>query len=89
MFVHNRDIHPNTTTRQSNHINTIRPRNNFIAHLPKSIIPRIWNTWTGQINLTKSNNILKRQIKQKLTQQYSENVLCNNTFCRQCNPNDN
>ena len=37
-------------------------------------MPRIWNTWTGKIDLTKSNNILKRQIKQKLTQQYSENV---------------
>ena len=41
MFVHNRDICLNTTTRESTHINTVRQRNNFIAHLPKSMLPRL------------------------------------------------
>ena len=64
MFVHNRDICLNTT-RESTHINTVRQRNNFIAHLPKSMLPRSWDTWTGNIDLTNFNSILKR--KEKMT----------------------
>ena len=89
MFKHNRDLHPDITTRQSNHITTIRPRNNFIASLPKSILPRLWNSWTGLIDLTKSNNTLKIFIKYKQIEQYSEFVYCNNAFCKQCHPKNN
>ena len=89
MFKHNRDLHPDITTRQSNHITTIRPRNNFIASLPKSILPRLWNSWTGLIDLTKSNNTLKRFIKHKQIEQYTEFVYCDNAFCKQCHPINN
>ena len=89
MFKHNRYLHPDITTRQSNHITTIRPRNNFIASLPKSILPRLWNSWTGLIDLTKSNNTLKRFIKHKQIEQYTEFVYCDNAFCKQCHPINN
>jgi len=83
-FIHNRDIHPLRVTRQSNQIYIPRPRNNFIANLPANTIPCIWNTWTGAINIDITNNKIKKQIKIKLTQQYLEDVKCDNMFCRQC-----
>ena len=88
-FTHNRDIHPNRVTRQSNQIYITRPRSNFIANLPSFTIPNIWNSWSGEIDTNKSTNTIKTHIKHKLSQKYLLEVNCTNSFCRQCNPTNN
>jgi len=84
-FIHNRDIHPNRVTRQSNKIYITRPRNNFIANLPTTTIPQIWNSWTAEIIITKTNQSIKKQIRDTLSNKYLKEVKCDNSFCRQCN----
>ena len=84
MFLHNREIHPNRITRQSNHIYIKMPRNNFVANLPSYRIPKIFNTWAEKLNLTKSNTILKNTITNTFIEAYRADILCNNPICRPC-----
>lgn len=86
MYLHNREMHPNRITRQSNQIYINMPRNNFIASLPTFTIPHIWNKWTVKLDLSNSTRILKKFITKTLSLEYQTQIICNNPGCRQCNP---
>ncbi len=73
-------------TRQTNttHLTTDRARTAFTSKLPKHFFPKIWNDTDDHFKLAKSKKIAKKLLTNKFIDNYNENVLCNNTYCRYC-----
>ena len=77
----------NRETRQSNLVYTDRPRTELSARLPNHSFPHIWNNlniMNTEISNTINRNSFKNQCKSHLFRNYSERMICNNEFCRQC-----
>ena len=71
-------------TRQSRLSHIPRCVSNFASKLPLYMLPSIWNKWASHLSENTTRNQLKKHVKSTLTEHYSSNVYCSNTFCTDC-----
>ena len=86
-FVVTNRIYRDRTTRQNDLFHLNCPRTNFSKRLPNHSFPRIWNSKTKDIIDIDNRLKFKEQCKLFFLQKYSDNVKCNNIFCKDCYTN--
>jgi hypothetical protein len=62
-------------------------RTRFSDNLPLHTFPKIWNQMNQRYRAINSTNILKKEFRTHLLNQYSRHVTCFNIRCRHCFPN--
>ena len=84
VFPYNHEIQSLRFTRQSRLLHIPRCVSNFASKLPLYMLPSIWNKWASHLSENTTRNQLKKHVKSTLTEHYSSNVYCSNTFCTDC-----
>ena len=85
MFIPNRHINRTYNTRQSDLYYVPKCKNKFIACLPLSNYPRMWNELSTKLNTNISRQLFKYSLKQMFLNQYSAVIKCNYWKCEDCN----
>ena len=81
VFPYNHEIQSLRFTRQSRLLHIPRC---VASKLPLYMLPSIWNKWASHLSENTTRNQLKKHVKSTLTEHYSSNVYCSNTFCTDC-----
>ena len=76
---------PYVTTRQSNNIYIHKPRTNFSASSISHKTVSAWNNLPNNLKIINSRSIFKQSIRSKFIDSYSDNIICSNERCQQCN----
>ena len=84
MFKQNDEFPNSRTTRQSNLLYVPKYHSKFTSKLPLYYLPPIWNKWTKLITENGSRKQIKQQIKRNRFENYSSEVHCTNTMCKDC-----
>jgi len=71
-------------TRQKNNLIVNKPRTNYSARLPKHQFVNIWNELHTSLQMSKSRNILKSELKTNILNTYASDVKCTNKKCPDC-----
>ena len=86
-FPLNRDVNYARITRQSEQFYVPRCYSEYARKLPLFNLPHVWNEWTLNESADTNRTRFKRSVKNILLGRYSEHVVCDNSHCRDCNPN--
>ena len=85
-FVKNSDLPGARSTRQSDLFHVPRCQTNFASKLPVYQMPRAWNKYARLFADLPRKSTVKNTMKNHFLTGYSENIKCNNTHCRDCQP---
>lgn len=73
-------------TRQYQLAHCLRYRTTYSSKLPLHTFPRIWNILDIDLQQSKSINVFKKNVKQQILNNYTNEVFCTNPRCKQCFP---
>ena len=74
----------NISTRQHHNLYTSRPRTTFSAQSISHKLVETWNKMPHEYKTIDNKNVLKKQIKLKFINDYSDSIICNNPRCIEC-----
>ena len=88
-FPLNRDVNHERITRRSEQFYVPRFYSEYARTLPLFNLPLVWNRWADTVSVNTTRSQFKFAIKRIILKRYSVHVKCENSHCRDCNPNRN